>query len=96
MQLLNTCGRDGCGICRKEEEKEIVLSYSTFVFFFLSKTWSLLKSKLSLCAKQFLILDDVANMHVLLPSNIKKKTKQNKKKKLNLIKGVQGFFSFIF
>ena len=99
MQLLNTCGRDGCGICRKEEEKEIVLSYSTFVFFFLSKTWSLLKSKLSLCAKQFLILDDVANMHVLLPSKNKKKqnkTKQNKKKKLNLIKGVQGFFSFIF
>ena len=80
MQLLNTCGRDGCGICRKEEEKEIVLSYSTFVFFFLSKTWSLLKSKLSLCAKQFLILDDAANMHVLLPSNIKKKkTKLNKK-----------------
>ena len=85
MQLLNTCGRDGCGICRKEEEKEIVLSYSTFVFFFLSKTWSLLKSKLSLCAKQFLILDDVANMHVLLPSNIKKKnkTKQEKKTKFN-------------
>ena len=79
MQLLNTCGRDGCGICRKEEEKEIVLSYSTFVFFFLSKTWSLLKSKLSLCAKQFLILDDVANMHELLPSNIYKK-KNNKKK----------------
>ena len=81
MQLLNACGRDGCGICRKEGEKENVLSYSTFVFFFLSKTWSLLKSKLSLCAKQFLILDDVANMHVLLPSNIKK----NKKKKQNLI-----------
>ena len=96
MQLLNTCGRDGCGICRKEEEKEIVLSYSTFVFFFLSKTWSLLKSKLSLCAKQFLILDDVANMHVLLPSNIKKKNKTKQEKKLNLIKGVQGFFSFIF
>ena len=96
MQLLNTCGRDGCGICRKEEEKEIVLSYSTFVFFFLSKTWSLLKSKLSLCAKQFLILDDVANMHVLLPSNIKKQNKTKQEKKLNLIKGVQGFFSFIF
>ena len=96
MQLLNTCGRDGCSICRKEEEKEIVLSYSTFVFFFLSKTWSLLKSKLSLCAKQFLILDDVANMHVLLPSNIKKKNKTKQEKKLNLIKGVQGFFSFIF
>ena len=92
MQFLNTCGRDGCGICRKEGEKENVLSYSTFVFFFLSKTWSLLKSKLSLCAKQFLILDDVANMHVLLPSNIKK----NKKKKQNLIKEVQGFFSFRF
>ena len=96
MQLLNTCGRDGCGICRKEEEKEIVLSYSTFVFFFLSKTWSLLKSKLSLCAKQFLILDDVANMHVLLPSNIKKKNKTKQEIKLNLIKGVQVFFSFIF
>ena len=78
MQLLNTCGRDGCGICRKEEEKENVLSYSTFVFFFLSKTWSLLKSKLSLCAKKFLILDDVANMHVLLPSNIKKNKKKTK------------------
>ena len=78
MQLLNACGRDGCGICRKEGEKENVLSYSTFVFFFLSKTWSLLKSKLSLCAKQFLILDDVANMHVLLPSNIKKNKKKNK------------------
>ena len=78
MQLLNACGRDGCSICRKEEEKENVLSYSTFVFFFLSKTWSLLKSKLSVCAKQFLILDDVANMHVLLPSNIKKNKKKNK------------------
>ena len=82
MQLLNACGRDGCGICRKEEEKENVLSYSTVLlyFFFLSKTWSLLKSKLSLCAKQFLILDDVANMHLLLPSNIKKKKKKQEKK----------------
>ena len=79
MQLLNACGRDGCGICRKEGEEENVLSYSTFVFFFfLSKTWSLLKSKLSLCAKKFLILDDVANMHVLLPSNIKKNKKKTK------------------
>ena len=95
MQLLNACGSDGCGICRKEEEKKSVLSYSTFVFFFLSKTWSLLKSKLSLCAKQFLILDDVANMHELLPSNIYKK-KKKQEKKLNLMKEVQGFFSFIF
>ena len=38
VQLLNACGRDGCGIYRKEEEKENVYSYSTFVFFFLSKT----------------------------------------------------------
>ena len=39
MQLLNACGRDGCGICRKEEEKENVLSYSTVLlyFFFLIK-----------------------------------------------------------
>ena len=34
MQLLNACGRDGCGICRKEEEKENVLSYSTVLLYF--------------------------------------------------------------
>ena len=39
------------------------------------------KIEVVFCAKQFLILDDVANMHVLLPSNIKKK--QEKKTKFN-------------
>ena len=49
-----------------------------------------MKSKLSWCAQSFLILDDVASMHVVLPSNI------NERKKHNLIKDIEGFFSSMF
>ena len=48
--------------CKKEGEKENEWSYSSFSIFFLSKPWSLLKSKFS---KVFMmILDDVANRHL--------------------------------
>ena len=63
-------------------------------FFFLSKPWSLLNKsfpKLSRYAKPLLILDDVANMHLLLRSKMKTKNK----KKRNIIKHFGGSFTHI-
>ena len=81
-----------CRIYNNEREKENEWNYSTYViFFFLSKPWSLLNQsfpKLSRYAKPLLILDDVANRHLLLRSKMKTKNK----KKRNIIKHVWGFF----
>ena len=82
-----------CKIYRNEREKENEWNYSTCViFFFFSKPWSLLNQsfpKLSWYTKPLLILDDVANRHLLLRSKMKKK-------KRNIIKHVRGFFHSYF
>ena len=95
MQLLNACGRDGCGICRKEEEKENVLSYSTVLlyFFFFIKNMIAFKIEVVFMCKAVLDFGWCRKHACIVTFQYKKK---NKKKKQNLIKEVQGFFSFRF
>ena len=92
MQLLNACGRDGCGICRKEGEKENVLSYSTFVFFFLIKNMIPFKIEVVFMCKAVLDFGWCRKHACIVTFQYKKK----QEKKQNLIKEVQGFFSFRF
>ena len=89
MQLLNVCGRDGCGICRKEGEKENVLS-----FFFLIKNMIAFKIEVVFMCKAVLDFGWCRNYACIVTFQYKKKKKQEKKQ--NLIKEVQGFFSFRF
>ena len=78
MQLLNTCGRDGCGICRKEEEKEIVLSYSTFVFFFLIKNMIAFKIEVVFMCKEVLDFGWCRKHACIVTFQYKKKQEKNK------------------
>ena len=54
MQLLNACDRDGCGICRKEGEKENVLSSVILYFFFLIKNMTAFKIEVVFLCKAVL------------------------------------------
>ena len=72
------------------------VSYGTFVFFFLIKNMIAFKIEVVFMCKAVLDFGWCRKHACIVTFQYKKKTKQNKKKKLNLIKGVQGLFSFIF
>ena len=91
MQLLLThAAVTDYSFCKKEGEKENEWSYSSFSIFFLSKPWSLLKSKFS---KVFMMCKAVRDFGWCRKQAFIFKIKREKR---NLIKDDQGSFLFIF